>query len=164
MGEGTVFSLFVSSHPGGGYPIPIHPCMGGGTRSSLGQGGGTPIQPWMGGYSRTSLGQVGWGPQPWTGGYPNLEWGGTPILDGGYPNLGGGIPSPGGGTPSLGVPHPMSRYPPWNSKHLLTATRRAVCLLRSPQEDFLVLCVISNNTKAHDKPVPTEKENPSLCS
>ena len=94
---------FVSSHPGGtpslSIPIPIRPCLGGGTRSRLGWGvvpqsslgwGGYPDPALDGGVPRSSL---GWG------GYLNLGWGGTPTLDGVTPTLDGV-------TPTLeGVPH-----------------------------------------------------------
>ena len=76
---------------GGGYPIPIHPCPGrGGTRSSLGWGGGGGylIQPWTGGGV----------PQPWMGGW--------------YP-ISGGVPHP----MSRGIP--WVPPPARDSKHLL---------------------------------------------
>ena len=98
----------------------VHTC-GGGTRSSLGRGGGYPIQPWTGGDTRSNLGWGGYPIQPWMGGVPQPWMGGgtwsslgrgggfpIPCL-GGYPNLGWGR------VPHLvgGVPHPMSGgYPP----------------------------------------------------
>ena len=115
MGEGTVFSLFVSSHLDGGYPIP-------------GLGGGTPSQVWMGGYPIPGL--DGGVPHPKSGGTPGYP---TPVRCGwwrrylGYPQPGldgGGYP---GVPPSWldGVPPPtmtgwgtphhdwMGTPPPW---------------------------------------------------
>ena len=119
--------------------IPGNVCLftlGGGTLSSLGQGG-DPNPALDGGVPNPALDWGGVPIQPWTGGYPNLGWGGTPslggtpTLDGGYPISGGysnlgrrypisrGLPQPWtGGTPSLGgtptldrgVPH--LRVPP----------------------------------------------------
>ena len=78
---------FQSVHTfGGGVPDPA--LDGGGTWSSLGQGGYL-IQPWMGGRGEGK------------GRYPNLGWGG-------YPNL-VGVPHFQGGTPSLGTPLPPSK-------------------------------------------------------
>ena len=71
MGEGTVFSLFVSSHLGGGVPPP-----------QVWLGGGTPSQVWTGGVP-------GVPPQPGLDGvppWPDLGWG-TP-----WPDLGWGTP------------------------------------------------------------------------
>ena len=91
---GYIFSLSVSSHPGGGYPIRL---TGGGTPSQVQPGGGTPSPVQPGGgvpHPRSSRG------------------GGTPsqVQPGGYP-----IPGPArGGTPSQvqlgGVPHPRSSW------------------------------------------------------
>ena len=70
MGEGTVFSLFVSSHLDGG-------------------GGGYPIKPWTGrGGPRSILGWGGTPSQVQVGGVPE------PALDGGVPNpsLDRGVP------------------------------------------------------------------------
>ena len=72
MGEGNVFSLFISG--GGGYPYPIMLCNI--TQNAMGQPGGT----------LPGSGQGG----TLVGGYPG--WGGT--LTGGY--SGQGVPWPGG--------------------------------------------------------------------
>ena len=75
-GDGTVFSLFVSSHPGGGVPHPYPSLSGGGVpRSSLGRGGG-------GGYPKLGRGV----PQPWMGGYP-ISRGVPHPMSPGYPPL-----------------------------------------------------------------------------
>ena len=59
----------------GGYIFSLSTLLGGGSQSSLGQGG-VP-DPALDGGGRVSI----W---PWTEGYPNLGQGGTPFL-GGYP-------------------------------------------------------------------------------
>ena len=114
MREGTVFSLFISSHlAGGGDPIPG---LGGYLMPGL-DGGGTPSQVWMGGYPIPGLdGRVphprsGWEGTPsqvwmgdtpsqvWTGGTPSQVWTGctwgTPHDWMGYPpSLLDGVPPP----------------------------------------------------------------------
>ena len=139
MGEGTVFSLFVSPHldRGGGVP---RSCLDGG-------GGGYPSQVWM----------VGGG-VPWSGldgggvPQPGLDGGGVPRpgLDGGrypgnpparsrwwrgtpWPGLdGGGVPRVPPGQVWMG--YPLSQvwmgYPPptQDSKHLIRGGRYASCV------------------------------------
>ena len=109
MGEGTVFSLFVSPHLGGGrggYPSQVwggvpHPMSGrgrGGTPSQVWSRGGTPSQVWTGwGYlGYPPPGQDGVPPPPtWDGVPPPLDLTGVPPLDMGQgtpPDLGWGNP------------------------------------------------------------------------
>ena len=112
MGEGTVFSLFVSPHldrGGGGYPSQVW--MVGGTSVRSGWWGSTLARSgWWGGV-----------PQPGLegGGYPSQVWmvGGTPqpgLDSGGYPGqvlMVGGVPQPGlDGGGYLGYPLARSRW------------------------------------------------------
>ena len=120
MGEGTVFSLFVSSHLGGGIPqsglggVP-HPKSGQGVpHPRSGWGEGYPSQVWPGGYPIPGLGRGGGTPsQVWMReGYPpDQVWMGYPqTWDGVPPGPGMGYP------PDLGwgtFPGPGMGYLPW---------------------------------------------------
>ena len=104
MGEGTVFSLFVSSHPGG-YPSQVwgggYPISGlGGTPSQV---LGYPISG-LGGYPHHRSGGV---PHLRSGGVPHLRSGGTPSQVWGGPHLRSGwvplSPEMGQGTPPSSI-------------------------------------------------------------
>ena len=122
MGEGTVFSLFVSSHLDGGGRVPQPGLDGGGTpaRSGWWGGGGTPARSaWWGGRGTPARSGC-WGGTParsaWWGGYPGQVW-----------MLGGvGVPQPG-----------------------LDGGGRAVCLLRSRKRTFLLIYFLENSN--HNK-------------
>ena len=134
MGEGTLFSSFVSSHLGGGVPksglwgYPI-PCLAGGVPHprSRGKGVSHPRSGWGGTQGTPPPNRSGWGtPQTWDRvppqpgmGYP-LTWDGVPP-----PDLGQGTPldlewgtppRPGNGvTPQTWdrvPPRPGTGYPP----------------------------------------------------
>ena len=149
MGEGTVFSLFVSSHLGGGYPIP-----------GLGRGGG---YPWPGQDGVTPPRPVTGYPQTWDGvpsrpgmGYPqtwdrvtppDMGWGNPPDMgQGTLPRHGMGYPPDlGWSTPpdmGQGTPPDMGRGTPWNWDRVPPptwdiASTCYVCLLRSRRRTFL---------------------------
>ena len=116
MGEGTVFSLFVSSHLGGGVPQ-SGLGKGGVLQSGLGRGG-TPSQVWVGGYPISGLGR----------GVPHL-WGGTPCPGVLHPR---GVPHVRGGTLS---PPPITQ-----SSIASTCYAAGGVPLAFTQEDFLLPC------------------------
>ena len=108
MGEGTVFSLFVSPHLGGGTPVRSR---GWGVPHPRSGCGGTPSQVWPVGWGVPIPGLAGGVPHPRSRGrgYP------IPGLDGGYP----GYPPTrsGQGTPltrsEWGTPPDLGWGPPW---------------------------------------------------
>ena len=159
--------LSVHHWGGGGYPIqlgvPHHRSMWRVPHLANG-GGGTPSQVWTGGYPIPGLAR---GVPHGTGYPPDLRWGTLQTWDRvpPPPNLGWGTPPrPGTGYP----PRPGMEYPPWTwdgvpppprpgmgyppqtwdgvspppaMQALATATRRAVCPLRSRRRTFLfVFC------------------------
>ena len=121
--DGKVLFSVCQSTPGGvphPYPSPsLSIPVGGGTWSSLGQGG----------IPQSSLGWGGGVPQPWMGGYPNLGLGGTPTLDRGVPHL-----MSGGGTPGTPLRIASTCY----------GYAAGGVPLAFTQEDFLVVISISN--------------------
>ena len=129
--EGNSFTLFVSSHLGGGVPVSHNALQH--FPECHGAAGGYPARSsWGGG---TLPGPAGGG-VPWLGGYPG--WGVTWL--GG--TLAGGVFWPGGypgrgGTLAGGVPWPGG-YPVRTTQGVLP-TRRAVCLLRSRRTFLLTM-------------------------
>ena len=146
----TVWPMyFYRPHPkddGRLYYQSVHTCGGGGTPSQVSVRGGTPSQVQVGGVPH---------PRSRCGGY--LE----------YPPMGSGwgTPSPldlGWGTPwtwdqVTPPPGPGTRYPPPTRSGLdraaqwVLATRRAVCLLRSPRRTFLFIDIF--NWRQFQKPL-----------
>ena len=116
MGEGTVFSLFVSPHlRGGGYPI--SGLGGGGVYPISGLGRGYPIPGLAGGVPHPRSGQGGTpsqvcsGGTPWDGVPPDLRWATPQTWDGvPPPDLGWGTPCQVWGVP----PGTWDRVPPPN--------------------------------------------------
>ena len=131
MGEGTVFSLFVSPHLGG-YPSQVwgegvpHPSSGWGDTQGTPRPGqdGVPPGPGMGYHP----------PEPGTGYPPDQGWGIPLDLGWGTPQTWDRVPPgpvpPGQGIPSrpgMGYPHPP---PPelGHNEHLLRGGRYASCV------------------------------------
>ena len=137
MGEGTVFSLFVSPHLGGGYPsqvggYPIPGLAGGYPIPGLARGVPHPRSGW--GVSRVPLQPGLDGVPPWTwDGVPPRTWDGVPPgLCMGYPtDLGWGTP-PRPGTPlarpGMGYPPDLTGVPPQHSEYLLCGGQYASCV------------------------------------
>ena len=114
MGEGTVFSLFVSSHLGGGG-VPQSGLAGGVPHPRSGQGGVLYLRSGQGGHPIPGLHREGGTPSPappheqvWMGYPPDLGWGTPQTWDRVPLDLGPGIPPNLG----LGTPQPWDQVPP----------------------------------------------------
>ena len=148
MGEGTVFSLFVSSHLGGVLP---QSGLGGVPHLRSGRGG-TPSQVWLGGYPIPGLGGRG---------YPILGLDGVPPPT--RSGWGTSLPRPGMGYP----PRPGTGNPPgtweglpplqtWDWVPPPTWDIASTCYvaggmpLAFTQEDFLVFSILVSG--CYDRP------------